>query len=162
MKKSRVRPIHNIRSDGNTLIDIILDQGALFVRLIDYRAHRNEELLFSDRETLNQLPYPSGTRRLISNGLKYCRVIAKLLSLKDLSDNATSVKELLEKYGSLNINAINKMTELPEKEIVASLDELLAKKLIARVGYQRYDIKDQFGHIRSLFDPSLNLHFLSS
>ena len=160
MKKSGVKPIHNIRSDGNTLIDIILDQGTLFVRLIDYRAHRNEELLFSDRENLDQLPYASGTKKFISNGLKYCRVIAKLLSLKDLSDNATNIKELLEKYGSLNINAIIKKTELPEKVINASLDELLAKKLIARVGYEKYAIKDQFGHIRYLFDPSRNLKFL--
>ncbi|MBV6639671.1 MAG: hypothetical protein KI791_03085 [Cyclobacteriaceae bacterium] len=160
MKSSGVHPIHNVRSDGNILIDIILNQGALYVRLIDYRANRNEEYLFSGKEGIDQLPYASGTRRFLSNGLKYCRVMAKLLSLQDLSDHANTIKELLEKNGSLNINAINKMTEIPEKMITDSLFELLAKKLIARVGYEKYAIKDQFGHIRSLFDPSKNLSFL--
>ncbi|XOV92157.1 MAG: hypothetical protein ACFHWX_18350 [Bacteroidota bacterium] len=161
MKKSGVRPIHNIRSDGNILIDIILKDGELFVRLMDYRANRNEELLYSGKEEIDQLPYASGTRRFLSKGLKYCHDLAKLLSLKDLSDNANRIKVLLEKNGSLNINAINKMTDIPEKMITDSLFELLAKKLIARVGYEKYAIKDQFGHIRSLFDPSKNLNFLT-
>lgn len=160
MKSSGVNPIHNVRSDGNVLVDVILIGGGLCVRLIDYRAHHNQEFLISSKQSIEELPYSKGTRRFVSNGLKYCNVIARLLSLNDLGDDAVKINELLSKNANLNINSINKTTGLSEKRILSAFDELISKKLISRVGFQRYEVKDQFGHVRKLFDPEKNREFL--
>ncbi len=162
MVDSGVRPIHNLRVDGNILIDVILNDGTLNVRLIDYRSHHNRELYFNKTEVgIEELSYSDGVKQLIANGFKYCRLIARLLTLHDLSTQAQRIKNLLEENPSLNINMLHEMTDLSEKVIKDSLDELLAKKLITRVGYQRYSIKDQYGHFRPLFDPSKNQQFLT-
>ena len=151
MLNPTIKPIHNFKADGNSIVDVVIYQGDLWVRLISYKEYENHEILISKNTDFNSLEYGKSINKNISLGLKYCEELGKILTLSDLTNESKRVLTGIKESEGININNLQKATTLSDKTIRNSIHHLLDKYIITRVGNEKYAYQDRYGHLREFY-----------
>ncbi len=150
---SEIKPIHNFKADGNSIVDVVIYQGDLWVRVINYLPNQNKETLIPKDSDSDNLGFGRQINRLIVKALKYCLEMSQMLTLADLSKETVEILKLIQESDEgLNFNGLEKITKLSRGIIKKSIHHLSDKHLIIRVGFEKYAFQDQIGHLRSLYE----------
>lgn len=146
-----IKPIRNLKADGNSIVDVVIYNGDLWVRVINYKEYQNNEILIAKDSNPDDMDFGKLIKHCISSGLKYCLELDEILTLSDLSKESIMILRLLKEGNWLKIKALQKMTALSEESIRNAIDHLLDKYLITRVGFEKYAYQDRYGHLRDYF-----------
>lgn len=151
MISSELKPIHNIRADGNSIVDVVIYQHDLWVRIISYKEHQNIEVLIPKDANPNNLEFGDAIKRVIPQALKYCSKMENILSLSDLSKESLEILEVIKRYEWIRIVGLKEETGLPEETIQNALDHLMEKYLITGFQYGKYAYQDRYEYLRRLY-----------
>ncbi|MEQ8882642.1 MAG: hypothetical protein RLP13_16030 [Cytophagales bacterium] len=157
MNKTSIIPLYHLNGTGNTTIDVVLNDGEFFIRLIDYR---NKKEFLTKVVPSNSDLYGKSIKRHIERGLDYCRTVSRLLNVDDLTGDQQKLLKVLP-YGQA----------MKEKDLAQKLDispdvlqniskPLVEKRILNILRYNEFHHADPWRELRIAFDTAKNKEFL--
>ncbi|MEQ8423204.1 MAG: hypothetical protein RIB01_15385 [Balneola sp.] len=158
MKTTSIIPFYHISGTGNITIDVILNDGEFFIRLIDYR---NKEEILTKSVPSNSELYGTSITREIQRGLDYCRTVSQLLKIDDLTADQEKLLTALPFGQAMKGNELAKKLNISREELQAISKVLLEKRILNILRYSEYHHADPWRQFRLSFDLAKNKEFLS-
>lgn len=156
-----IQPITNKLISGTAVVDVVLVDGRLTVRLIDYRPATRGESMIQSPSDIDLDEYPKYIQKAVKASFQYCEYLATKFSTENLSDDALTLLAHI-KSDSKPVFTYKRIVEadvIAAESIQPALDALQNQfKLHGHTS--KYYYNKEFDDIQASYVEDKNKHWL--
>ncbi|RED97881.1 hypothetical protein [Marinoscillum furvescens] len=163
--ETTVYPITNKLITGTAIVDVVLIDGMLQVRLIDYRSTSRGEKLYQSPAEIDLEAFPKYIQAALKKACNHCHHLAVLFSTHNLSDDARTLLDHIARHSAeypvVSYKRVLEDQVLPRESIRPTLELLYTQYKLQRHNTNHYYYNTEFEDVRSMYVENKNTVWLT-